>query len=32
VLETTRPGPIYLVMTVFGLLFMGFGAWWLANV
>lgn len=28
VLETTRPGPIYLVMSVFGLLFIGFGLFW----
>lgn len=32
VLETTRPGPIYLIMALFGFLFVGFGAWWLANV
>jgi hypothetical protein len=28
VLETTKPGPIYLVMAVFGLLFVGFGLFW----
>jgi len=28
VLETTRPGPIYLVMAVFGLLFVGMGLFW----
>lgn len=28
VLETKRPGPIYLVMAVFGLLFVGFGLFW----
>ncbi|MBV9371549.1 MAG: DUF3592 domain-containing protein [Alphaproteobacteria bacterium] len=30
VLETRRPGPIYLVMAVFGLLFVGMGIFWLA--
>ncbi len=28
VLETRRPGPIYLVMAAFGLLFLGFGLFW----
>ena len=28
VLETRKPGPIYLVMAVFGLLFVGFGVFW----
>ena len=28
VLETARPGPIYLVMALFGLLFVGFGLAW----
>lgn len=28
VLETRKPGPIYLVMAVFGLLFVGFGLFW----
>ena len=28
VLETSRPGPIYLVMALFGLLFIGFGLFW----
>ncbi|HEU0134413.1 MAG TPA: DUF3592 domain-containing protein [Allosphingosinicella sp.] len=32
VLETKKPGPIYLVMALFGFLFVGFGAWWLSNV
>jgi hypothetical protein len=28
VLETRKPGPIYLVMAAFGLLFVGFGLFW----
>lgn len=28
VLETRKPGPIYLVMALFGLLFVGFGLMW----
>jgi hypothetical protein len=28
VLETTRPGPIYLIMAMFGLIFVGFGLFW----
>jgi hypothetical protein len=28
VLETVKPGPIYLVMAAFGLLFVGFGLFW----
>jgi hypothetical protein len=28
VLETTRPGPLYLVMALFGLLFIAFGLFW----
>jgi hypothetical protein len=28
VLETRKPGPIYLVMALFGLLFIGFGLFW----
>ena len=28
VLETSKPGPIYLVMALFGLLFVGFGLLW----
>ena len=28
VLETSKPGPIYLVMALFGLLFIGFGLFW----
>ncbi|HEX8572947.1 MAG TPA: DUF3592 domain-containing protein [Allosphingosinicella sp.] len=28
VLETKRPGPIYLIMALFGLLFVGFGLFW----
>jgi hypothetical protein len=28
VLETTKPGPIYLIMSLFGLLFIGFGLFW----
>jgi hypothetical protein len=28
VIETVKPGPIYLVMAVFGLLFVGFGLFW----
>jgi hypothetical protein len=32
VLETSKPGPLYLIMALFGFLFIGFGAYWLANV
>ena len=28
VLETTKPGPIYLIMALFGFLFIGFGLMW----
>jgi hypothetical protein len=28
VLETRKPGPLYLIMAVFGLLFAGFGLFW----
>lgn len=28
VLETRKPGPVYLVMALFGLLFIGFGLYW----
>lgn len=28
VLETRKPGPIYLIMALFGLLFIGFGLFW----
>jgi hypothetical protein len=28
VLETRKPGPIYLVMALFGFLFIGFGIFW----
>jgi hypothetical protein len=28
VLETTKPGPVYLVMAVFGLVFVGMGLFW----
>ena len=28
VLETVRPGPIYLIMALFGFLFIGFGLFW----
>jgi hypothetical protein len=28
VLETRRPGPLYLVMSLFGLIFVGFGLYW----
>jgi hypothetical protein len=31
VLETKKPGPIYLVMAAFGLLFVGMGVFWAAN-
>jgi hypothetical protein len=31
VLETRKPGPVYLVMAVFGLLFVTMGVFWLAN-
>jgi hypothetical protein len=32
VLETSKPGPIYLVMALFGFLFVGFGLFWMANL
>jgi hypothetical protein len=32
VLETARPGPLYLVMALFGFLFIGFAIFWLSNV
>jgi hypothetical protein len=32
VLETSKPGPIYLVLALFGFLFVGFGLFWMANV
>ncbi|HEU0099286.1 MAG TPA: DUF3592 domain-containing protein [Allosphingosinicella sp.] len=32
VLETAKPGPIYLIMALFGFLFVGFGLYWVANV
>ena len=32
VLETTKPGPIYLIMAPFGFLFIGFGLFWLSSV
>jgi len=28
VIETTKPGPLYLVMALFGFLFIGFGLFW----
>lgn len=28
VLETSKPGPIYLIMALFGFLFIGFGLYW----
>lgn len=31
VLETTKPGPIYLIMALFGFLFIGFALYWLSN-
>jgi hypothetical protein len=31
VLETRKPGPLYLVMALFGFLFIGFGLFWLSN-
>ena len=31
VLETKKPGPVYLVMAAFGLLFVAIGAFWAAN-
>lgn len=31
VLETKKPGPVYLVMAVFGLLFVAIGVFWAAN-
>ncbi|MEA3008681.1 MAG: hypothetical protein QOJ91_373 [Sphingomonadales bacterium] len=32
VLETSKPGPIYLIMAVFGFLFVGFGLFWMSSV
>jgi hypothetical protein len=32
VLETAKPGPIYLIMALFGLLFVGFGLFWMTNI
>jgi hypothetical protein len=32
VLETSKPGPIYLIMALFGFLFVGFGLFWMANM
>ncbi|HEX8380004.1 MAG TPA: DUF3592 domain-containing protein [Allosphingosinicella sp.] len=32
VLETTKPGPLYLVMALFGFLFIGFALYWLSSV
>jgi len=32
VLETAKPGPIYLIMALFGFLFIGFGLFWLSNM
>ena len=28
VLESRKPGPVYLIMAPFGLLFVGFGLYW----
>jgi|GEM_PF-5339617 len=30
VLGTKKPGPIYLIMALFGLLFVGFGLFWIS--
>jgi hypothetical protein len=32
VLETARPGPIYLIMALFGFLFIGFAIYWLSMI
>ena len=32
VLETTKPGPLYLIMALFGFLFVGFAIYWLSNL
>ena len=32
VLETSKPGPLYLVMALFGFLFIGFAIFWLSNL
>ncbi|HYJ84002.1 MAG TPA: DUF3592 domain-containing protein [Allosphingosinicella sp.] len=32
VLETTKPGPIYLIMALFGFLFIGFGIFWMTSM
>jgi hypothetical protein len=32
VLETSKPGPLYLVMALFGLLFIGFALFWLSSL
>ena len=32
VLETSKPGPLYLVMSLFGFLFIGFGLFWLSSL
>jgi len=32
VLETAKPGPIYLIMALFGFLFIGFGIFWLTSM
>lgn len=32
VLETSKPGPIYLIMALFGFLFIGFAIFWLSSV
>lgn len=32
VLETRKPGPIYLIMALFGFLFIGFALFWLSNL
>jgi hypothetical protein len=31
VLETTKPGPVYLILALFGFLFIGFAIYWLSN-
>jgi hypothetical protein len=31
VLETAKPGPLYLIMALFGFLFIGFGLFWLGQ-
>lgn len=32
VIETARPGPIYLIMALFGFLFIGFGIFWMSSM